>query len=445
MGIEEVVTINITKQTSVPTQVGFGTLLCMAYHTVTTSLLTEYGSVKEMTDAGFPSTHPAVKMATIAFSQNPRPKSIMLGKRSLPFTQTIELYPTVTTQNFRYKFTVTSPSGTSWSIDYAVGASATVSSICTALAPLIANSNPDITATASATKITVACAAGKLFDLSSMPNPAHLKILDVTTDPGIATDLSAIEALDSSSWYGLSLDYAGKATSTATAAWVEARRKLCILDVSDSECVDNAVTSDLGSALKTSAYARTATIFCQNKLLSYAGVAWFGQRLTTTPGAANWAFVTLAGVPASLLTDGQKTILLGKKINTYAPLAGLNSTQNGFTSSGEFIDTTHGSDWLQARMQERIFITIKNASDAGRKIPYTDSGVDVLRAAGLAVLNEAVINGFLAADPPPTMSFPKVKDISPVDRANRTVPDGAFDGTLAGAVNSLTINGTLKV
>lgn len=444
--IDNVVTVNVTKSTSVPTREGFGTPLCMVYHTVTADVLRSYGSVKALTDAGFPSTHPAVKMATAIFSQNPRPSQIMIGKRTI-FTQTIELVPKVTTAGFHYQFTVVAPDGTSWDIDYTVLAAATVATICTALTPLIDNANADITTTDGTTKITMTCAAGKLFDLKNLPGPHILEIKDVTTDPGIAADLTAIEALDSNTWYGVLLDYAGKATAVAAAAWVQARRKLLGVDTTDSNCTDIGVTSDVGSTLKAAAYERTFTIFSQKHLLSYSAAAWMGVRFPTNPGKATWNLVTLAGVTVSTLTDGQVSVLLGKNVNVYIPIAGLNSTQNGFTATGEFIDIMHGTDWLVARLKERVFGTLKGASDAGSKIGFTDSGIAIIKGAVYAQLTEATSDDYqlLKKDPAPTVTVPKAKDVSSADKGLRNLPNVNFTGEYVGAIHRTTINGTISL
>jgi hypothetical protein len=444
VSLSEVVDLQITSSSSTITREGFGTILLMVYHSVTVSALASYKSVKAITDAGFPLTHPAVKMATRAFSQNPRPQQVMIGKRLAAFTQTIEVVPVITTQGYHYVFTVVAPDGTETNIDYTVLAAATVASICTALAALI-DPVGDVTATAAATKITLACTAGKLFDLKNLPPPSHFKVKDVTADPGIAADLTAIETLDSKSWYGVVLDYGGKATTVAAAAWIEARRKILFADTTDTNCTDNADATDVCSALKDAAYARTATLFSQPHLLAYSALGWLANRLTTTPGAANWAFVTVAGVTVSTLLDAEIVNLRNKNCNTYTSIAGANSTLKGVSAAGEFVDNIHGTDWLHARMSERIFGVIKDASDRGSKIPYTNAGINVIKAAGLAQLQEGVDNGFLAADPAPEMSFPDVDDIDENDRAERLLPDGTFTARYANAINKIAISGAITV
>jgi hypothetical protein len=174
-------------------------------------------------------------------------------------------------------------------------------------------------------------------------------------------------------------------------------------------------------------------------------VAWAGGMLPTDPGAGTWIYRTLKGVTVNRLTGAQTTAADAKNANHYTVVGGVNVMRQGKSGSGEFIDVTHFVDWLHARLQERIFGILANASAAGKKIPYTDSGVDTMRGAILAQLLEGVRVGGLAADPAPTVTAPKVKDVDPSDRINRILPDMEFQGTLAGAIHKLVITGNLSV
>lgn len=442
MSLDDIVNLSITAQTTVPTRLGFGTPLLMAYHSVTPNLIDIYKSLKEMTDAGFATTSPAYRMASKAFSQNPKPSQVVVGKRVLPYTQTVDLFPIKTTQGYHYKFTIVDPVGVETNIDYVVLAGATVATIITALLALMgAITNVTVTNVGPGTNLHLVCAAGKLFNLKNLPPRADMKVADTTADPGIATDLAAIEALDATTWYSVSLDSNSKAEVLAAAAWVEARRKLGLFNNSDFDCANSGSTTDVAYLMKNSAYARSELLYSMSELLSYSGVAWGGKMLPTDPGAATWAFKTLATVSADKLTGADTAALDAKNCNYYTQTGGVNITQWGKTASGEYIDVTHFLDWLHARIRERLFGALVNSP----KIPYTDSGVDVVRSGILAQLNAGVKVGGLAASPAPTVTCPKVADVDPADRANRLLPNITFDGRLAGAIHKMNISGTISV
>jgi hypothetical protein len=141
------------------------------------------------------------------------------------------------------------------------------------------------------------------------------------------------------------------------------------------------------------------------------------------------------------ISSTQEGVVKGKHGNTYTEVAGFNITNPGKVASGEFIDVVFGRDALQARIQEAVFAVLVSV----RKVPYTDTGVDMVVAAVKGVLATFVTSGFLAADPAPVVVAPKVKDVAQSDRANRLLPDVDFSATLAGAIQAVEISGRISV
>jgi hypothetical protein len=444
MSLDQVVDLTITVESVSPTRLGFGTPLIMAVQTVDADVLAEFASMAELVDAGYPTAHPVYRIASKFFSQNPRPQKVLVGKRSLPFTQTFRLIPVNVTEGYVYNFTFVDADGTETAISYTVLAAATVATIVTALVALLSPLD-DCTATDSTTHVTIASTAGKLVNVKDLPNPAHLKVLTVTADPGIATDLGIIFALDGTTWYSVQLDSESEAEVKAAAAYIETIRKQLFYTTSDSDVLDGGVTNDICSDLQDASYARTSGIFSAKELLSYSSAAWAGGMLPTDPGAGTWAYRTLRTVTVDTLTSGQITQAHAKNCSTYTTIGGVNVTLPGKSASGEFIDITHFVDWLFARLQERIFGAIANASASGKKIPYTDQGVDIIRGLILAQLAQGIKAGGLAKDPAPTVTAPAVADIDSADKIARVLPDVSFTATLAGAIHAVQITGTLSV
>lgn len=445
MGLEEVVNLSITTISQAPSRASFGTPLIMAYHNVVPDLLALYKSLAEMTDAGFTVHDPAYRVASAVFSQNPRPTQVMIGKRTHAMTQTLEFTPVNVTVGFHYTFEGVDSAGVVTALDYQVQANDTVNLICVALAALIdpmANGTAVATPAApNAVKVVWTSSSGKLANFRKLPRVQDMTVKDVSTDPGIASELSAIETLDDSSWYAICFDHSPKAVIEAVATWTESRRKIALCNTSDSECANSGVTNDVCSDLKAAAYMRTEILFSQAEILSYSAAAWLGVMLPKDPGSATWAFKTLRGITVDRLTGGQKTALQNKRCNTYTILGGINVTQWGQDPDGGYTDIVVGTDWLFARLQEAIF----GAFTAVDKIPFTDSGVDSIRNVMNAVLKLGIRMGFLAADPAPTITAPTVADVPIADRANRHLPSVSFTATLAGAIHSVDVDGVLSV
>ena len=81
MSLNDVTRVTISRETAMPTQIGFGTPLVMAYHTKFPERVREYESVDDMLDDGFTVNDPAVLAVQAIFSQSPRPASALVGER----------------------------------------------------------------------------------------------------------------------------------------------------------------------------------------------------------------------------------------------------------------------------------------------------------------------------------------------------------------------------
>jgi len=442
MSLEDIISVSITAQTTTVSRLGFGTPLIARFHNVFASVVREYKSLTAMTDDGWPATDPAVLIATKIASQNPKPAKWKIGKRTTPAAQTVTLEVINVTEGYVYEFDIV-VGVTTTAISYTVLAAATPTTVAVALDALI-DAIVGISSTPAVGVITVVTdTAGDLVDYVRVSDkPDDLQFKDTTADPGLAADLTAIETVDPDGWYALLLDSNSEAEILAAAAWVEARKKIFLCNTSDTEVVDNVVTTDVMSDLQSFAYARTAIIYSQARLLNWTGAAWGGNRLPSDPGSSTWAFKTLASVQVDAnLTGGQVSVIESKGGNVYRTIAGVNVTTFGITASGEYVDVTRFIDWLDARIKERIFGVLIN----NPKVPYTDKGVGLMTAQVLAQLNQGITAGGLAADPAPVVTAPLVADIDPADKAGRVLPDVNFTATLAGAIHQLVITGVLSV
>lgn len=436
MPIADVINVQISVSGAGPTAKGFGEPLAAVYHTNYTDRVREYSGLQGVS-ADFAVTHPAYLIAQSVFSQIPCPPFMKIGRRALPFTQVLNLTCLSTSATDTYVFSLRTPGGSWHNLSIAsTGVPATdVATINTAVTAL-ALSHVVATHTTSPNVLILTQTAGYLVDVQF--DTVHMSFADVTSDPGIATDLVAIEAADPN-WYGLLLDSQSSAEVQAAAAWVEANDYLCCYNNSDTVMATSGNTTNVAYELKTSAYERTEGLFAGTQLLCYSAAAWMGRLFPTTPGSENWAFKTLAGVPADNLTTSQIHAVEGFNASVYTPLAGLNLTQFGKTPGGEWIDIVRGTDALVNDLQVSVLAAQANSL----KIPFTDAGIDVYRSIILGSLARFIGYGFLSSSPAPTVSLPTAASVTSVNKAARNLPNVSFSATMAGAINSTTINGTL--
>jgi len=450
MSLQDLINVQISSATVSPTRPGFGTPLVAGYHTRYTDRVRFYPSLAALEGDGFVAKDPIHMAVAAAFAQNPAPQNVAVGRRALPNTQTLQLTLSSTSNTDTYKFTIVGFDGVSHSVSFASTGvvntdAATLTTTLQGFSNIGTVTNPG--APSAVVQIAQSAASGHLVDIQGW-NPSGtttpiISVADTTSDPGIATDLAAIQAgALPGSWYGLALDSNSAAEVTAAAGWAEsAGAYLFIYNNSDTACITTS-TSDIFSTQKTLAHARSGGLYANSQLLCYSGLAWLAKTLPMTPGSLTFMYKTLASVPADVLSETAQINLNGKKANYYQTLASINTTINGWSASGEFFDITWGTDALTAQIQIDLFATLAGAP----KIPYTDLGVDVLKNVVQGDLNLFADNqhNFLAKTPAPTVSAPTVASVPQATRAARIWPVISFSGKLAGAIHSLTVNGSIQ-
>jgi Protein of unknown function (DUF3383) len=440
MPLSDIVTVNITSTTATPTQPGFGTPLIAAYHTVFSPRVQTYNYLTDLTSAGFLTNSPVYLAATKLLEQSPSVTQFKVGRRASEYTQTYTLTVEDTTAGDYYNFLI---GGTACNVAAVSGnANATANAIANAInAAAPAGMN---TCTATAGVVTVTALAGKLVDFqndNSGTNPfmSKLYLKNTTADPGLTADLNAIYTADNN-WYGLLLDSESAAEVANAAAWAEVNKRLFVFSSSDSAICNSADSTDIFTTLQTSAYTHTVPLFVGNEMLSYGGAGWMGNRFPFLPGSDTWAFKTIAGLAADPLNSTQIHAVENKDGSVYTSLAGLNITQFGKVSSGQWADIERFTDWLVANLQINVYGLLANNS----KIPFTDGGIDAIRAVIMQVLQQGINQGGLAANPAPSVMVPTAASVSAANFNSRNLPNVNFTATLAGAIHSTVINGSLS-
>lgn len=436
MPIEDIATINISRTSSAPTREGFGVLLFAAYHLRAAGRVLEVTSPEDVVAAGFAVTEEPYLVAQKYFGQSPRPKKMLIGRRGIVHTQrtTIKIasLPAVgekillTFQATPINLTRTAPD--------------TTSTLATALAAAI---NAVAAASASAATDTVTVTAvtpGLLYKFSEWSSTLQLETTNV--DPGITADLTAIAA-ERNDWYGLALDSQSKAEVLAAAAWTESAKKFLMVDTIDAPASDAVATTDVLSQLKTSAYFRTLAVVSGRDSKARTSIALFADRSTVDPGSDTWEMKTLASVAAdsdATLSPAKTSAIKAKNGGYYLTIAGVNLTQNTKTAGGEWCDVVRGLDWFASEGKVRLLTLFSSAE----KVPYTDAGVDKVRATIGGLLSSATEsketpNNLFAANPAPTFEAPLVASVDSITKKSRVLPTCIVRAELAGAIHAVNM------
>ena len=128
----------------------------------------------------------------------------------------------------------------------------------------------------------------------------------------------------------------------------------------------------------------------------------------------------------------------GKGYNTYENFGGRNILSEGRMVNGEFVDIIRFADWLEARMRERIYLTLVNSE----KIPYTAAGFAIIEGRMREVLQEGVAVGGLGSF---NVTVPNPRTLDPNLRANRVAEGFEFVGVLSGSVHFVSVSGKLTI
>jgi hypothetical protein len=198
--------------------------------------------------------------------------------------------------------------------------------------------------------------------------------------------------------------------------------------------------TDIASVLQTAAYERTAILYSADQT-SYPEAAWLGRCLPEDPGSITWKFKQLAGITVDDLTPTEGTNLRGKNANFYEQVAGYNMiSSEAVMASGEYIDIIRGTDWLQARIAEGVFLRLVNAD----KVPFTAQGIALIETELRYRLEKGVDAG-LIVDGSIQITSPDIATVDPLEKSQRFLNGMQFTAQLAGAVHKTAIVGKLTL
>lgn len=451
MALEDIVNVTITSESRGVSRAGFGTTLVCGATTVFAERTREYSlgtAVTDMIADGFSAFDPMVRCVQAVASNSPKSKKVLLGRTSngsedasYDAESTLTVLPVAAEAGQVFGFDFTTPDGTVTAIEFIATGGEDQDDIAGALALLInvltdvgasSESSPDIdiSADSSDEMYYVTNYSLKLFAYE-----------DTTAEDNIVVQLNAVFA-DSDDWYTLVMaEPPGGGRVIEIATIIEAKEKLFGTTTFNTKVGDPGEVNVM-QAMKDAGFFRTFCIFSTAQK-SFSAATWTGGRLPFDPGSQTWAYKALPGVAVDELSNAFQSSILAKNGNMYVEIAGIGVTLNGKTSGGEWIDIIRGRDWLVARLRERIFQLLANAP----KVPFTDGGIDQIKAQVTAQLNEGINSGYLSPDPDPpfTVTAPLAAEVSSADKLNRLLPDVSFTATLAGAIHAVEISGTLQI
>ena len=222
---------------------------------------------------------------------------------------------------------------------------------------------------------------------------------------GIAaeTAISAVALFDESfgqTWYGLFVTGASDTDHLTIAAYIEGAntKHMYFINTQEGGVLSSTDTSDIAYLLAELGYNHTVVQYSSTSLYAVNSLA---AKALSVDYTGNSTVITNMykqepGVIGETLNTTQVGALQAKNCNVFVDYdltPTVSIIQPGVTSSGEWIDTITGADWLAIDIQNSVFNLLLTNST---KIPQTDAGVGIIVTSINQVLQQGVNNGLIA-------------------------------------------------
>lgn len=445
MSLDDLVNITISRETASVSRAGFGYGLILGKHAKTLNRVDWYAKSTwstAMIADGYATTDAIYKAVQAYFAQSPSPTTVAVGRiQGDRITVTIDVVANAT----KYGIGIESVTpGTVTSNEFTSDADATQAEIADGLVAAINGGAEagNVTASNVGDDVQIDLDGTSPMVVTLTFAAANMTVGDIAgTIEDADTALAAI-VLEDSDWYAIAAVDRTAAQVQKVADWVESNTKLFITASADANIINQTVAADSTSVayyVKNASYVRSAVIYNALAATTYPDAAWLGRCLPLDAGSINWAYKTLTGITPDTLTATQRTNALGKYANVYETVSGVSITQFGTTGGNEFIDVTRGIDWLSSTMQADIYTMLVQQD----KVPYTDKGIASVEAKVRAALESAIDRNFIASIT--SISTPAAADVSAANKAARLLQDVEFVAVLAGAINTIEVQGVVTV
>lgn len=286
---------------------------------------------------------------------------------------------------------------------------------------------------------------------SQEPAPIKVAVASVVYDEATGSVDTLTAALDeinskNSDYYYLTSTLHGDAEITALAKYVHGKDKLYFA-TTDNPALPAALKAEYEAREEVSPNTNlydNVFIMVHDQPELYPAESLPGVVSAMPFGSYTFTFKTVRGIPYADYTDAEIESIHESNAATYIKEMGINVVSNSRTIAGEYIDVMQSQHFLKSEITKNVF----NLMAKSPKIPYTDGGIALVVAEIEKAMSKAFRQGMIAEENGNALysiTYPKRSDIPKNTRANRILPDIKWRAELAGAVESVVIEGTLSV
>lgn len=436
--------INISVNSLGAAGAGFARVLHLAEHAAFAPRWRAYSGMDGV-QADFALGTAAYAAANTAFLQDsPRPKDILIGRRTPGATPQVETLTVGAIVAGRSTIKLGQDT-----IDLDVVAADTIATARASLLALLQASDWPFTFAAGGAADEITATANWAGHAYTFTGGGILSSATTTPAVGsvetIATALDAIKA-SGADFYGVTIESRLPADITAARAWCETNEREFFGMTDAADVADPAIDTDPASVAKgVSSEALYVGWHHKPWLFPEVSLAAAFLAVDMDTNATTPNFRILPGIPPTppeILTATVLEALQNKNVWHYAQV-GIDGkgTFGGKVSSGEWLAVVTFKAFLSARLGERLFGVAQSQAQAQSKIGYDTSGLGLVSAAIRGVLSDSEDAGHVDAGF--TVGVPRLEDTDPADREGGELPGVTFNARLTGAVNNIDVQGVL--
>lgn len=383
----------------------------------------------------FSSSGDTYKAATAIASQTPKVNEFYVIKRASVVKAVMTL--TFSANLVASNVVAGTVNGHAISVTYASSNAATL----TALASAIQALDEVLTATSNGTDTITITFEEQVepsvgaFTVTLGASQATVTVATTTPATNIVDDLTNAlgETATASGWFMLLPTTTSVFAIQAAAEVIEAQggAKMALFHTTQAAVITSA-TTDIASLLKAEDYNYSGILYHDDSA-EMAHCAWASRCLAVAPGSVSFALKSLTGCTTSGLTSAQIGYAEGKNCNTYTDAGPGPLTLKGVNVAGISLEAIRDSIYAKGELETALYALFV----ARNKIPYNESGRQLVLATANAVVSRMVSEGVFDPDADPANQFtmPEMTEISGTDKSNRLFPDCRLIGQhLAGAI-----------
>lgn len=461
----QLVNTNIALATAGVTAQGFSDILFVSRHNYWSERVRTFTSVAGVLDAGVPSTHPIYIAAEGAFSQNPSPTQIKIGR----FEATSVIKPDDVLLGKVYGLTLNAKDAADdLSVQYTAQAADTEEDIVTALKTAI-DGEADIAAKVTTTIVGTGAdavlelshtVAGDYFTVSALVNVSET--FEATPEELAPEALAAIRAEDDD-YYWLTSDVKQSAYVQALGSAQGAYFGVYAVSLAEADAYSNTLTGTFKVLLEETQPDTVYPMYSQDAETAFPEVAHIAEATFAQTGRITYHARQCGASPAkaidgSNLTESQIANLKANKVNYFdkVKITGSSRAQRtnpsisvgGEVASGELLQVIVGRDSLAVDMEAantNLLLQQKNG-----RIAYDRKGLNKIRSVMknvLAQYADETQHDFIFPQNDSDFGFvitiPEPRDINPQDKLENILKQCTFSATLRGSIHYITITGAL--